>query len=588
MRDADVAMYRAKAIGKGRCEFFDAAARTELVRYVALGRELEDALSRGELDVYYQPIVSVADGQVLAVEALARWVNERWGRVAPDEFIPLAEKNGSIVRLGRYVLEAAARQTAEWRDRHPGSLPLGVFVNVSLRELAEEDFAASFTETLTRHGLGHGDVSLELTERIFIEADNTTLARNLAELRESGTRIVLDDFGTGYSSLGALERFPLAAIKIDRSFLDALRQPEADSPLARAAISLGKSLGLIVIAEGVEDDTQLTNIRRLGCDAAQGFLLERPLPADALSALIAPPTDQRKSAGQTADQSSPRGGKARARSPARREAAAPSRAGRASDAPIPVDDPERLASLHSYGILDTGPDPEFDDLARLAAEICRCPMAFVNLVDRGPRVLQSGRREQPPRVAAGRLVLRPRDRRSAAARHPRRARRRSLRREPERDRRPGGALLRRSAVDHPPRSRDRNALRQGHRAAEADPQTARRSRDARPSGDATSRTPPPEEREPRQCRQLPRRLSGALQPDHTTRPAVRGAQFRSPDSRSSRADHACQPDRLPRARLHRRRAPRARRHTHCSITPTQMGRPSGAKTAHSSTPRGPA
>ena len=381
IRDADVAMYRAKASGKGRFEFFDTVARTELLRHLALGRELQDALSRCELEVHYQPIVSVADGQVLAVEALARWMSERWGRIRPEEFIPLAEENGLIVPLGRCVLEAAARQVAEWRHQHPGSLPLGVFVNISLRELAEEDFAAAFTEILTRHGLSHGDIALELTERVFIEPDSTTLARNLTALSGSGTRLVLDDFGTGYSSLGALKRFPLAAIKIDRSFIQTLRQPDADAPVARAAVALGKSLGLIVVAEGVEDDAQLTYLRRLGCDAVQGFLLARPQQADTLSALIALGRVTGISAAQEATQPSLRAGKPKARSGAQRQAAALSRRSLPSEAPIPLDDLERLAALRSYDILDTEPEPEFDDIARLAAEICRTPMAFVSLVD---------------------------------------------------------------------------------------------------------------------------------------------------------------------------------------------------------------
>jgi Amt family ammonium transporter len=286
LRDADTAMYRAKARASGGTQFFSARHRTELLRHIALTTALETAIRDGALEVRYQPIVSISGGQILALEALVRWRDPTYGRVPPEEFISLAEENGLIVPLGRYVLGEVAPQVARWRQEQPGTLPLGVFINASPQELSSPEFVPFVAETLRGHGLTHSDIAVELTEQAFISQANGTLIKNLAELTKIGVHIVLDDFGTGYSALASLRRFPLAALKIDRVFIQSIRTPDDQAPLASAIIGLGKALGMMVIAEGVEHQVQLDYLRRLGCDAAQGFLFARPQRANEVSSLL--------------------------------------------------------------------------------------------------------------------------------------------------------------------------------------------------------------------------------------------------------------------------------------------------------------
>lgn len=285
VRDADTAMYRVKATSKGGFAFFDVAMRAELVQELALRKALGDALRRHELRVHYQPIFGLADAQLLAVEALVRWPRDG-GFVPPDSFIPLAEETGLIVPLGRFVLTEAARQIERWRRKNAQALPLGVFVNVSARELGERGFVPFLTETLREHGLSSADVALELTERAFINGDDETVASNLGTLASNGVRLVLDDFGTGFSSLSMLKRFPLSAVKFDRSFVNTIDKPEAQAPITKAIVSLGHAMGMSVIAEGVETDTQVQYLRDLDCPAAQGFKLGRPQKAGDISKLI--------------------------------------------------------------------------------------------------------------------------------------------------------------------------------------------------------------------------------------------------------------------------------------------------------------
>ena len=286
LRDADTAMYRVKATRSGNFAFFDTAMRDQLVQQNAVKEALRDALRHGALQVHYQPIWCLADDALLAVEALVRWRHPQWGWVAPDEFIPLAEQCGLIVPLGRRVLDEAVRQTAAWRAANAAALPLGVFVNLSPPEFAEPDFADFVAQTLATHRLAPSDLAFELTERVFIDTDDEVVTGNLDRLAATGIRLVLDDFGTGYSALSSLQRFPFAALKIDRSFIGAIQSADTDAPITRAAVSLGRSLGLAVIAEGIETDTQLDYVRQLHCTAAQGFRLARPQTAADVAALI--------------------------------------------------------------------------------------------------------------------------------------------------------------------------------------------------------------------------------------------------------------------------------------------------------------
>ena len=281
LRDADTAMYQAKADGKGRYGFFDTEMHRQLVRRFELGQALERALNTGRIRVHFQPIVRTSDGLVLAAEALCRWTDDRFGPVSPDEFIPLAAQADVIVPLGREVLTQAVTHLAAVRAADPRALPLGVFVNASPYELDEPGYAAFIAATLAEHGLTTADLAVELTERVFIDEQDEATA-TIGDLNARGVRLVLDDFGTGYSALASLERFPLAALKMDSLFMSAITTPDDNAPIIGAVVALGRALGLLVIGEGVETETQLAYLRALGCDAVQGYLLGRPQPAAGL------------------------------------------------------------------------------------------------------------------------------------------------------------------------------------------------------------------------------------------------------------------------------------------------------------------
>ena len=257
MRDADTALSRAKTAGRGTYELFDPDMRAQLVRRIDLIAELETAVETDAFEVVYQPIVALADGAIVAFEQLVRWHSSGFGTVAPGEFIPLAEQTGLIVPLGRLLFERAAVQAAHWRSQLPGLLPHGIGVNVSARELEETDFAAFADSTLARHGLTSADIAIELTERVVIDDRHPAAAANLQALSGQGFNLILDDFGSGYSALSSLKRFPLRALKIDRFFTAAIRDPGDDAPVIRAIIGLGKALDLRLTAEGVETQTQL-------------------------------------------------------------------------------------------------------------------------------------------------------------------------------------------------------------------------------------------------------------------------------------------------------------------------------------------
>ena len=200
--------------------------------------------------------------------------------------MPLAEEHGLIVALGRMVLDKATRALVQWREAAPGALPLGVFVNVSQRELSRSDFVTNVHRTLRERNLEPSDLALELTERILVEESDTVFRANVDSLIHSGISLVLDDFGTGFSSLASLKLFPLMAIKIDRYFIGMIESPRDRAEITRAVVGLGRALGLMVIAEGVESDVQFDYLRRLGCDGVQGFFLARPKPASEIAPML--------------------------------------------------------------------------------------------------------------------------------------------------------------------------------------------------------------------------------------------------------------------------------------------------------------
>ena len=286
IRDADAAMYRAKERGRGRYELFDQGMRARAVERLQLENELRRAIGRDELRVHYQPIVSLDSGAVIAFEALVRWQHPRRGLIAPSEFIPTAEESGAIESLGRWVLEVACRQAAAWHAGNPDGLPVGMSVNLSARQVAQPDLPQLVGEVLTSTGLDPSALSLEITESSLVE-ESAAPVENLAALRAMGVRLVIDDFGTGYSSLAYLRRFPLDAIKIDRSFVEGLGVEHDSAAIVDALIAMAGALSLGVIAEGVETTTQIEELKRLGCHRAQGFYFAPALRADAAHVAIA-------------------------------------------------------------------------------------------------------------------------------------------------------------------------------------------------------------------------------------------------------------------------------------------------------------
>jgi diguanylate cyclase (GGDEF)-like protein/PAS domain S-box-containing protein len=286
IRDADAAMYRAKERGRGRFELFDDVLRERVLTRLRTETELRRALERDELRVVYQPVVDLSDGSVVAVEALVRWQHPERGLLDPMEFVPVAEESGLIEPLGRWVLEAACREGAALQKRFPRPDPLLLCVNTSAHQIADAAFPAEVAEIARRSGLVPGSLALEITETVLMEEAHAPVTV-LAQMRDYGLRLMLDDFGTGYSSLGYLKRFPLDVVKVDRSFIAGLGRDEEDSAIVAAVISMAHTLGLSVIAEGVERAEQIEQLRRLRCDRVQGRLLARPLPAAELEALMA-------------------------------------------------------------------------------------------------------------------------------------------------------------------------------------------------------------------------------------------------------------------------------------------------------------
>jgi diguanylate cyclase (GGDEF)-like protein/PAS domain S-box-containing protein len=282
--NADAAMYRAKERGRGRYELFDEAMRTSAMARLRTEGELRHALDRGELEVWYQPVVDLATGRHVATEALVRWNHPERGMIAPCDFIPIAEDGGLIAPLGLQVLEQACRQTAEWqRDIDPA---IGVSVNVSGRQMGNPLFPAQVAAVAQRSGLRPGTLALEITETVLMrEADSPDTI--LGTLREYGLTLALDDFGTGYSSLSRLKSFPLEVLKIDRSFVAGLEWNADDRAIVKATIDMAHAVGMLVVAEGVETREQEDYLRTCGCDRVQGYMYARPQAAGAITDLLA-------------------------------------------------------------------------------------------------------------------------------------------------------------------------------------------------------------------------------------------------------------------------------------------------------------
>ncbi|HEY6779616.1 MAG TPA: EAL domain-containing protein [Thermoleophilaceae bacterium] len=277
IRDADAAMYIAKRDGKDGYRLFEPAMHDGVMARLELRADLQRALSAGEFELFYQPVVRLADSSVIGVEALLRWRHPERGLVNPDDFIPFAEETGLIVPMGRWVLRDACRQAVELQRAAPSDPPLTMSVNLSVKQLQHSDVVADVTDALAESKLDPTLLTLEITESVMMSDTDLAIAR-LEELRALGVRLAMDDFGTGYSSLSYLSRFPVDVLKMDRSFLYADATPETSS-LASAVIAIGETLRLDVVAEGIELNDQWLTLRDLGCERGQGFLFARPMPA---------------------------------------------------------------------------------------------------------------------------------------------------------------------------------------------------------------------------------------------------------------------------------------------------------------------
>lgn len=292
MQAADTTLYWAKADGKARWTLFDPERNAHRMTRQALSSGLRPAIERGEFALEYQPLVGMEDGRVRGVEALVRWHHPQFGTLTPNRFIGLAEEDGSIVQLGRWVLKTACRQARRWQLERPDEPPIFVSVNVAVRQVWDSDLVADVAGTLAETGLAPHLLQLELTESAVMGSAGRPL-QALQALSDMGVRIAIDDFGTGYSNLAYLSRLPVSVLKLDGSFVrgfqyegtDAHPNP-ADEVVVEAMIRLAHRLGLTVTAECVETSAQASRLRRIGCDTGQGWLYSRPVPPDRISELV--------------------------------------------------------------------------------------------------------------------------------------------------------------------------------------------------------------------------------------------------------------------------------------------------------------
>jgi diguanylate cyclase (GGDEF)-like protein/PAS domain S-box-containing protein len=285
LRHADLAMYTAKARGKGRIEFFEPRMHQAVVRRLELKADLEEAIAAGQFELHYQPIVDLRGGRLVGLEALVRWRHPERGLVAPAEFIPAAEESGLIIPLGRFVLETACRQMTAWDAAGLATERLGLSVNVSTHQLEDPGFPETLHAVLAESRFEAPRLTLEITESALMD-DIDASAATLQHLKTLGLRLAIDDFGTGYSSLSYLERLPIDVLKIDRSFIAALRHGSEVPVLVRSIIKLGQTLRMDVLAEGIEREEQLVRLRELGCRLGQGFYFSPPVPASGAEAVL--------------------------------------------------------------------------------------------------------------------------------------------------------------------------------------------------------------------------------------------------------------------------------------------------------------
>jgi diguanylate cyclase (GGDEF)-like protein/PAS domain S-box-containing protein len=282
-RNADIAMYQAKHAGKNRLQFFARHMQADAIARINMEGELRTAIERHEFELYYQPIVSMANARIVGAEALIRWNHPVRGLVPPGDFIPLAEDSGLIVPIGEWVLREAARQLGEWQARGLSALRLSI--NVSSLQLREMGLPLLVLALLREHAIAPGTLMIEITESALMDGNESAVSR-LREIKSAGIGYSIDDFGTGYASLTSLKHFPFDVVKIDRSFVGDSTEDPADARLVEAVINMARSFGMQVTAEGVETEAQLELLRALGCDLAQGYLISRPVSVAAFEDLL--------------------------------------------------------------------------------------------------------------------------------------------------------------------------------------------------------------------------------------------------------------------------------------------------------------
>ncbi len=286
LRDADTAMYRAKSDGRARHAVFDSAMHARAVQLLQVENELRQAIEREEFEAYFMPVVSLTHGRIWGFEALVRWRHPQKGIVNPVDFVGVAEDAGLIVAIDRLVMRQAWRQLKEWREKFPDGERLTVGVNLSVKQFHHNDLVEHIKRVIEEEKLPPGSLAVEITESVLIDNSDRAMEM-LRQLRSLGILVYLDDFGTGYSSLSYLQRFPIDAVKIDRSFVARLSKPNEGQEIVKAIATLSHSLGMKVIAEGVETADQLGTLRQLKCGFGQGYLFSKPVPADEAGLLLA-------------------------------------------------------------------------------------------------------------------------------------------------------------------------------------------------------------------------------------------------------------------------------------------------------------
>ena len=295
LRDADIALYQAKAAGRDCFVVFRPQMHTAVQGRLLLEMDLRDAIAQNQFFLVYQPIFDLASGETNGVEALLRWRHPVRGVVQPDEFIPILEGSGMITEVGRWVLEEACRQGARW---HAQGYDLDVSVNVSARQLETSGLIEEVARALEESGFDAHSLIVEITETAIMKNMDAVVPR-LAALKATGVRVAIDDFGTGYSSLAYLQHFPVDTLKIDRSFISTMADSPESGALIHTLVQLGKSLGLQTLAEGIEESAQYSQLEREHCDSGQGYIFARPLEADAVETFLL----ARSSRGGSADES---------------------------------------------------------------------------------------------------------------------------------------------------------------------------------------------------------------------------------------------------------------------------------------------